>query len=164
QRLPGRVIEFRVGLRAHQTDLTYPAFGGEAPQFGVRGRRVGLRQHRHPDQAIWRGGAEFHQPIVVDAIAGLAQRRVVGRDLKDRAENDLRLDAVAVHVLETQFGDGRAPLALVIEAAAVEGVVDRLDGPRVRSGCPWRRRLAAPGAPHLAVADPHGLAVALVDI
>ena len=49
----------------------------------------GLGQHRHADQPVGRGGAELHQPVVVDAVAGDAQRRVVGRDLEDRAEDDL---------------------------------------------------------------------------
>ena len=64
-----------------------------------------FRQHRHADQPVRRRLAEFHQPVVVDAVARLAQHRVLGRDLEDRAEDDLRLDAVAVHVGEAQFGD-----------------------------------------------------------
>ena len=126
----------------------------------MRGGGIGLRQHRDADQPVRGGGAELHQPIVVDAVAGLAQHRVVGRDLEDRAEDDLRLDAVAVHVLEAQIGDRRAPFALIEDAAAIEGVVDRLDGARV--AC--LRRLAAPNPPDLAVADPHGLPDSLLDM
>src|SRR5205823_6350216 len=98
--------------------------------------------------------------IIVDAVAGLAQYRVVGRDLEDRAENDLGLDPVAIHILEPQFGYRRPPFALVVKPAPVEGVVDRLYGPLIAGG----GRLAAPGAPCLAVADPHGLTVALLDM
>src|SRR2546426_9185239 len=38
-----------------------------------------------------------------------------------------RRDAVAVHVGETQLGDGRAAGARVVDAGAVEGVIKRLD-------------------------------------
>src|SRR5207248_10830590 len=85
--------------------------------------------------------------------------RILGRDLEDRTEDDLRLDPVAVHVFEAQLGDRRTPRALVVNAAAIEGVVNRFYRPRVAGD----GRLAAPGAPNLAVADPYRLAVALLD-
>ena len=90
----------------------------------------------------------------------MAQRRIVGRDLKDRPEDDLGLDPVAVHVGEPQFGDRRAPRALIIDLGTVEGVVERLDRPRGTV----RRRLADPAAPDFAVADPHRLTIALLDV
>ena len=163
QRLPGRVVELRVDVGDHQIDLPHPASGDQAPQFRQRAGR-GFRQHRHADQPVRRGAAEFEQPVIVDAVASLAQGRVVGRDLEDRAEDDLGLDLVAVHVGEPQFGDRRPARALVEQAGAVEGVVDRLDRPRRGSSRRWRRRRAVPAAPHLAVADPHRLAVALLDM
>jgi len=49
-------------------------------------------------------------------------------------------DAVAVHVGETQLGDGRAAPARVVNAGAVEGVVERLDRPAEPSPAPCRPR------------------------
>src|SRR5262249_384439 len=118
-----------------------------------------LRQHRHADQPVGCGRAEFHQPVVVNTVAGDAQHWVVGRDLKDRTKDDLALDAIAIHIGEPQFGNGRAARALIEDAATVEGVVDRL----------WPRPLfitkllADPAAPHLTVANPHRLTIALFD-
>ena len=124
--LPCRVVELRLDLGDHQVDLAHPALRGQAQQFGVA-PTPGLRQHRHADQPVRRGRAELHQPVVVDPVTGLAQHRVVGRIWKIGPKMTWALDAVAVHVLEPQFGDRRPPLALVVDAAAVEGVVDRLD-------------------------------------
>ncbi len=88
------------------------------------GRRVGgFGQHRHPDQPVGGGSAELHQPVVVDAVAGNPQCRVVGRDLEDRTKDDLALHPVAIHVGQAQFGNRRAARALVVNPAAVEGVI-----------------------------------------
>jgi len=110
--------------------------------------------------AVRRRCAKFQQPVVVDAVARHAQHRILGRNLEDRAEDDLRLDPVAVHVGEPQLGDRRPPRALIVDFGAIEGVVKRLHRPR-RAG---HRRLPTPAAPHLAVTDPHRLAVALLDM
>jgi hypothetical protein len=85
---------------------------------------------------------------------------IVGRNLEDRPEDHLCLHAVSVHVGETQLQDGRTARALVVDSGTVEGVVERLD--RAHRAC--RGRLAVPSAPDLAVADPHRLSVALLDV
>jgi hypothetical protein len=70
------------------------------------------------------------------------------------------LHPVAIHVGEPQLGDRRTARALIDDAAAVEGVVERL----------WPRELFLaellpdPAAPHLAIADPDCLAIALLDV
>src|SRR5277367_1881452 len=76
--------------------------------------------------AVRRRCAKFQQPVVVDAVARHAQHRILGRNLEDRAEDDLRLDPVAVHVGEPQLGDRRPPRALIVDFGAIEGVVKRL--------------------------------------
>ena len=159
QFLPGRVVELGIDVGDHQRDLAHAALLGQAHQLVVGGVRR-LRQHRRADQPVGRRLAEFQQPVVVDAVAGDAQRRVVGRDLEDRAEDHLALHAVAVHVGEAQLGDRRAARALVVNAGAVKRIVERLYRPAVAG----RRRLAVPAAPHLAVANPHRLPVALLDM
>ena len=152
QRFPARIIELRLDLRDHQIDLAHTALGDQPLQFGER-RLRSFRQHRHADQAVRRRLAEVEEPVVVDLVASDAQHRIVGRDLKDRAEDDLRLDPVAIHVFKAQFGDRRPALALIVDAAAIEGVVERLDRARVavgggfcRPSCPTpcRRRPTPP--------------------
>jgi len=59
----------------------------------------------------------------------------------------------------SQFGNRRTPRALVVDLRAIKSVVERFDRPRATA----RRRLADPAAPDLAVADPYGLAVPLLD-
>ena len=129
QRFPARIIELRIDLRDHQIDLAHTALGDEPLQFGER-RLRSFRQHRHADQPVRRRRAEVEEPVVVDSVASLTQHRILGRDLEDRAEDDLRFDPVAIHVFKPQFGDRRAALALIVDAAAIEGVVERLDRPR----------------------------------
>ena len=159
ERLPGRIVEFRLNVGDLQIDLAHPAFHREARQLG-HCRIRSFREHRHTDQAIGRRRAEIRQPVVVDAVARLAQHRILGRDLEDRAKDDLRLDPIAVHVSQPQFGDRRPPGALIVYGRAIEGIVERLD--RSRRTVRWR--LPAPAAPDLAVADPHGLALAFLDM
>src|SRR3989449_5647707 len=159
ERLPRRVVQLGVDVGDHQIDLAHAAFRDDAFELGERGLG-GLRQHRKADEPIRRRLAEIEQPVVVDAVAGAAQDGIVGRDLEDRSEDHLGLDAVAVHVGETQLRDDRAARALVVDGGTVEGVVERLDRTR-RTG---RGRLAVPAAPDLAVTDPHRLSVPVLDV
>ncbi len=129
ERFPGRVVELGVDVGDHEIHLAHAALGPHPLELGERalGR---LRQHRQTDQPVGRRLAEVEQPVVVDAIAGDAEHGIVGRDLEDRPEDHLRRDAVAVHVGQTQLGDSRAARARVVDAGAVEGVIERLDRPR----------------------------------
>src|SRR5438552_29579 len=157
--LPGRVVELGIDVGDHEVYLAHAALGPHPLELGERtlGR---FGQHRQADEPVGRGLAEVEQPVVVDAIAGGAEHGIVGRDLEDRPEHHLRGDAVAVHVGQAQLGDGRAARARVVDAGAVEGVVERLDWPRGAR----RRRLAVPPAPHLPVAHPDRLSVPLLDV
>src|SRR6185312_10912826 len=93
-------------------------------------------------------------------IARVAHLGVAVLDRGDRAEHDMRLDAVAVHVGETQLGDGRTALGLVLDAAAIERVEERQLRPR--NGLAVEP--AAPAAPDLALAHPDETPVALFDM
>ncbi len=51
-----------------------------------------------------------------------------GRSRSGRSgRSELSLDPVAVHVFRPQFRNGRAPFALIVDAAAIERVIDRLN-------------------------------------
>src|SRR5690606_13196078 len=72
------------------------------------------------------------------------------------AEHQMRPDLVAVHILKPQLRGSGAQFAGVLDPAAVVGGVDRL---RSAEADP----LAAPHAPGLAVCDPQGRALLLID-
>src|SRR5262245_246841 len=157
--LPGRVVELGVDVGNHQVDLAYAALRDDALELGERS--VGrLRQHRQTDEPVRGGLAEIEQPVVVDAVAGGPQREVIGRDLENGTEDHLCVDAVAVHVGQTQLRDGGAARALVVDGGTVESVVQRFDRPR-RAG---HGRSAVPTAPDLVVANPDRLSVTFLDV
>src|SRR6185312_16898154 len=156
---PCRIGNARLGAVELEVGLLEAAVFGEPAQF--LGRRFGSPgQHRHAEEALGlrRVGDEFGEPVVIGAVAGVAEFRVVGEDRGDRPEQRLNPDAVAIHVLEPQPQIAGPHLARIPMAAAIErGEIGRR---RVR-----RRRLdPVPAAPHLAVADPLAAAVALLDM
>src|SRR5690606_10390286 len=93
---------------------------------------------------------------VVRRIAGTHERLVLGLDRGHWAEHQMRPDLVAVHILKPQLRVSGAQFAGVLDPAAVVGGVDRL---RSAEADP----LAAPHAPGLAVCDPQGRALLLID-
>jgi hypothetical protein len=73
ERLPRGVVELGVDVGDHQVDLAHPSLRDEAFQLGQRGLRC-LRRHGQADEPIRRRLAEVQQPVVVDAVAGGADR------------------------------------------------------------------------------------------
>ena len=101
-------MEDRLGRFEHAEERALDSQLRNALEFGHGGRRIVHRQNRHADQPLRRLAAKIRQPGIVGLQAYAFQFGILELQRQRWPVDDLRINAVAVHIFQPVLGRGRA--------------------------------------------------------